>query len=409
MKNTLDLWPDLPIVLKGYRGMSQPQFTNNIIVALKHHNRVCDIYIEDIQNTLLKKIRAMKMKDPFPVLTSLRLFNSSQNRNALPLPDSFLGGSAPQLQTLFLYGILFPALPKLLLSTHHLVTLFLWDIPLSGRISPKAIVTVLTASTNLQTLRLGHRCSQSWADRENRLPPSLTRITLPALTLLEFKGDSEYIEDIVGQIDTPLLHQLDITFFNQLIFNTPLLRDFLARTDVFKIPHRAEVDFYSSCVRVTLSWRDGNDHHTLSLIIACRPLDWQLSSLAQVFNSALSRLTFEELHINNFREHSQDDTENAQWLELLTSFISVKDLVLHRHLIELVAPVLEDLTGERVTEVLPALQNLFVQSRQPSELVKKAIGKFVSARRLEGLPVIAHQWPGGSWNEDYVLWEVGDN
>jgi hypothetical protein len=151
-----------------------------------------------------------------------------------------------------------------------------------------------------------------------------------------------------------------------------------------------------------------HNYQILSLCISCRPLDWQqLSSLAQVFNSALSHLfTFEHLEINHLRKPWQDNTESSLWLEVLHPFASVKDLVLGRDLIELVAPALEDLAGERVTEVLPALQNLFVESRQPSEPVKKAIGKFLAARRLSGRPVTVHHRK--SWRQDYVLWEVGD-
>jgi hypothetical protein len=84
----------------------------------------------------------------------------------------------------------------------------------------------------------------------------------------------------------------------------------------------------------------------------------------------------------------------------------VKDLVLDKHSIPLVAPALEDLAGESVTEVLPVLENIFLESRQPSESVKKAIRKFISTRRLEGRPVTVHY--RGSWRQVYVVWEVGD-
>src|SRR5579863_4042389 len=221
VQNTLDIWPELPIVISGWGGMSNPQGANNIIAALKQHNRVCETNIYDIPNAFLKRMQAMKMSDPFSALTSLRLH--SLNINAPALPDSFLGGSAPRLQTLCLLGVPFPALPKLLLSTHDLVTLYLGKVPLSGYISPEAMVTGLSALTRLETLRLEFQFPRSRADRENRLLPRLTRIALPALTNLKFQGDGEYLEDIVANIDTPLLNQLHITFVNQFRFDTPLL------------------------------------------------------------------------------------------------------------------------------------------------------------------------------------------
>jgi len=54
-----------------------------------------------------------------------------------------------------------------------------------------------------------------------RLPPTLTN--------LWFYGDSDYLEDrdIVSRIETPLLGRVIIFFFNRLIFNIPLLLDFL--------------------------------------------------------------------------------------------------------------------------------------------------------------------------------------
>jgi hypothetical protein len=78
---------------------------------------------------------AMKMKYTFPVLTPVWLRHGSRDINAPPLPDSFLGRSAPRLRSPFLDGISFPALPKLLLFTDDIVTLGLLDIPLSGYIS----------------------------------------------------------------------------------------------------------------------------------------------------------------------------------------------------------------------------------------------------------------------------------
>jgi hypothetical protein len=185
----------------------------------------------------------------------------------------------------------------------------------------------------------------------------------------------------VGQIDTPLLDRLDITFFNQLIFDTPLLCDFIGRTETFKTPRGENIEISDNNVRVRLYWPDGNKgHHALSLEISCRPLDRQLSSLAQVFYSALSHLhIFEHLQIIGFRGHWKDGMGNAQWLEVLHPFTSAKDLILSRDLIPLVAPALEDLWGNG-KEVLPALQNLFLSWPEPSNPSRKRLR--TSALRL---------------------------
>jgi len=407
VQNTLDIWPELPIVISGRRGMSKLQDANNLIAALKQHNRVVKIDMNDIPNSFLKRMRAMKMKNPFSALTSLRLF--SKQINAPALPDSFLGGSAPRLQTLSLTGIPFPALTNLLLSIHDLVTLELSEIPPSGYITPEAMISGFSALTRLQTLRLEFRSPRSRADRENRLVPRLTRVVLPTLTSLAFKGDSEYLEDIVTQIDTPILPRFHTTFFTQLIFSTPFLRHFIGRTRTFNAPHLADVTFWKGQVKVGLYQRNGNRvYQVLWLAVSCRPSDWQLSSVAQLCDSALSRLpTLGRLEIHIWRSWKVH-VENAQWVELLHPFTSIKDLLLQETSIQLVAPALEELAGESVPEVLPVLQNIFLHGPQPSEPVKKAIGKFVAARQLSDRPVSVHhrEWESPTWQQ--MHWEVGD-
>jgi hypothetical protein len=411
VQNMLDIWPELPIVIRGHHifKLSERQDASNIIAALKHHNRVVKIDLYEIPNSFLSRIRAMEMSNTFTTLASLRL--RSTQINAPALPDSFLGGSAPRLQRLSLRGIPFPALPNLLLSTHDLVELHLWAIPLSGYISPEAIVTGLSALTRLETLVLQFRSPRSRADRENRLVPRLTRVVLPFLTELNFKGDSEYLGDIVAQVDTPLLTRFEMTFFNQLIFDTPLLGHFIGRAEQFKAPLEALIVFWHDNVEVGLYQRNVNSFHevltVLSLEISCRPSDWQLSSVAQLCDSALSPLpTLERLDIHT--RSWNHDGENAQWVELLHPFTSIKDLLLYGDSIQHVAPALEQLFGERVTEALPALQNLFLQGPQPSGPVEKMIGQFVAARQLSGRPVSVYrrERDGLAWQQ--MHWEVGD-
>ena len=82
--------------------------------------------------------------------------------------------------------------------------------------------------------------------------------------------------------------------------------------------------------------------------------------------------------------------ENIQWLELFHPFSEVKNLYLSEEVARQVAPALRDLSGEMVPDVLPALENLSLEGRQPLETVQKAIGQFVSTRQLSGNPVSLH-------------------
>ena len=196
----------------------------------------------------------------------------------------------------------------------------------------------------------------------------------------------------MSRIDAPLLDSININFFNQLLFDTPQLRHFINRTEGFGAPRQANVVFEDKYVEVTLRRpNEAENDIMLYLHISCKPSDWQLSSLVQLYNSAFSPLpALQRLEINDNRQHWQDDIENAQWLDVLHLFASVGDLFLHGELLRLLAPALKELTGGSVTEVLPALQGLFLEVPQLSEPVKKVIGKFISSRQLSGHPIAVH-------------------
>jgi hypothetical protein len=200
VKKMLDIWPALPIVIDACIINSRRSGVTNIVAALKRQDLVCRINIWGVPNSLLK---SAGMKRRFPELTDLTL--RSNNENVPAIPNSFLGGSAPRLRSLEFRGIpfIFPALGKLLLSTTDLLTLHLLDIPKSGYFSPEQIVTSLSALTRLQELFIDFRSPRSHADRERRHLPLGKRLVLPSLTEFYFKGDSEYLEGIVGRM---LLH-----------------------------------------------------------------------------------------------------------------------------------------------------------------------------------------------------------
>jgi hypothetical protein len=381
VKKLLDIWPALPIYIYAYQH-AQPsplRGVTNILAALEQHNRVCGIRIDGIPNSLLKRSVAMQ---PFPALTDLIL--SSNDERPPVLPDSFLGGSAPHLRTIQLTGIPFPGLGKLLLSTTDLVRLSLSKIPRSGYISPEVFVAGLSTLTRLEVLDLRFRSPRSRAVRENRHPLSLTHVVLPTLTWLQFRGDSEYLEDIMSRIDAPQLDNMNIIFFNQLVFNTPQLCRLISRTRKFKAPDCASIQFDDDDITISLFDR-------LCLRISCKPSDWQLSSLVQLYYSALFPLpTLEHLEIRNHQKYWQDNIENIQWLELLYLFTSVKDLALFGDLFRLVAPALDGLAQDSVPEVLPALQNIFLEGPQSSETIRKTFRDFIAARQLLGCPVTVH-------------------
>ena len=382
----LDVWPPLPIVIVHIRGKLSD---DSIIAALEHNNRIYEVNLWDISNSLSEKVLAA-MQQPFPALTSMQL--GFEDETTPVDPDLFLGGSAPGLQSLYLHCIPFPRLPKLLLSATHLVNLSLTRLPHSGYISPDAMATCLSVLTRLESLSIKFESPRSRPDRRNRRPPPRTRTLLPVLNFLQFTGVSEYLEDLLARIDAPLLKTLYITFFHQLIFDTPRFTQLICPPK-FRAHGETHVNFSDSRVLVTTE----TFGVLLDLEISCSQSDWQLSSLAQVSSSSFLRDLIpmvEYLYFENdwVLHRWQDDIEDSQWLELLHPFITVKDLYISEEFVPRIVPALRELTGDRVTEVLPALQTLFLDDPHPSGLVQEAIEQFVAARQLAGHPIAVYHW-----------------
>jgi hypothetical protein len=199
----------------------------------------------------------------------------------------------------------------------------------------------------------------------------------------------------VAWIDAPILNNLTITLFHQLIFDTPRLTQFINRTPKFKAQDEALMVFSDWDVWVTFP--ETFDGAALELAISCSRPDWQLSSLAQVCGSSFPRALIpavEHLYILEDRSPRlrwQDDIESSQWLELLDPFISVKSLYISQKFAPRIAPALQELVGERAIEVLPTLQTLFLETL-PSGLVREAIGEFVAARQLASRPIAVSRW-----------------
>ena len=385
---SLDVWPPLPIVIRHdyYPTLG----VDSVVAALERNERVCEIKLGPIPSLQWKKVLAT-MQEPFPALTHLELGIEDE----IDPVDSSLAGSAPRLQTLSLDRMPFPGLPKLLLSAARLVHLDLWRIPHSGYISPEAMANGLSELTRLESLFIGFESPQSHSDWKHQRPPPPTRALLPVLTELWFKGVSEYLEDLVAQIDAPLLDKLAVTFFHQLIFDTPQLTQFISRSPKFKAHDEARVSFDSQHVRVTLP---RTVDEVLELAISCSQPDWQLSSLAQVCGSSFPQALIpavEHLYIcdgRNSRRPGQGNVENYQWLELLQPFTAVKSLYLSREFAPRIAPALQELIGGRAVEVLPALQNLYLEELHASGVVQEAISQFYFARLLSSHPVAVSPW-----------------
>ena len=213
VKETLHVWPELPLLICSFSKRVPRRHATNFIAALEEHHRVCDVCID---YSLLKGFAAIDREsvpgDNAPV-SSVGYHNRARAG-----PSRFvLGWIYTSMAFRFRQWRVYSCLPTTSTSL------------------PMAMVTGFSALTSSRPFALN---SDTLDVRriDSPLLSYLTRIVLPALTTFHFKGDGEYLEEIMAQIDTPSLDAFYMTFFNQLIFDTPRLRDIIARTKMFKAP-----------------------------------------------------------------------------------------------------------------------------------------------------------------------------
>ncbi|KAH8988435.1 hypothetical protein EDB86DRAFT_3081553 [Lactarius hatsudake] len=314
-------------------------------------------------------------------------------------PDGFLGGSTPRLQEVSLHGVPFPALPTLLSSTRDLAILRLERIPVTGYISPEAMVVCLASVTRLNTLHIEFQSPFSHpASGRICLPPE-TRAVLPALTDFKFQGVCEYLEELVSRIDTPQLNKTKISIiYSQLDdFRVSQLVEFINRSGGLQPILFGQVNIASQ----GRSYFSTDDNccppppppHSIS--ISRKLLGWDIPEIASIlgqFSATLSfvaHLKFHEIarpcqlairhDYSGWEYVGVDDTD---WLSFLQLFTAVQTLYIPEELSDRIALALEDGARQMVTEVLPALSLLYLEN-QPASSVET----FIAVRRDSGRPV----------------------
>ncbi|KAH9964088.1 hypothetical protein BGW80DRAFT_817855 [Lactifluus volemus] len=324
------------------------------------------------------------MKEPFPALKSLLFEISGFDEIHV---DTLLNGSAPCLQDLTLRAISFTSLPQLLLSTSDFTSLRLLSVD-SEYVAPETIATSLCALPKLESLTFLFSKSYPLLERRNRAPPPLTRFVLPALTSIEFRGESEYLEVLAGRFDAPLLDEFQIAFFRQPVFDIPQTVRFFSRLDsfspssltlIFRMWECAYVSFPSNTMH-RFVWPSNRWWK-----IRCKKVDLQVIYVTQIcsqilpFRSSVTSLTIDTVDIID---------DPMQWLQLFHSFPSVQILQIHLALQPFVTSVLEGPMEESpaATEVFPSLHSLsIVVWIRPDESVQQPIQS--SIRRRSGRTV----------------------
>ena len=349
---------------------------DNLIAALQYRDRVQ--VVEIMVSPSVFEVLSTVMQEPLPALTHLRLESYQYPFVALPImPGTFLRGSAPRLQTIYISGISLPAAPTLLSSTRDLVDVDLHNIPPSGFILPEAMVASLAALSKLESLAFGFERGMSYHDR-TRLP-SITRTVIPALTKFSFDGLFEYFEDFVALIDAPQLNYLHIRYLDEdarIDYQIPQLCKFIVRSEKLNFSRFRHAHLTAEPFIATVELLDGGRS------------SFRLSILENAIGQAINQLSALLTDVNRLFIDSTGEIQTMgiyiRWLEVFRPFTAVKALSIDDELSSNIIPALKSVTSERATEVLPVLNLLRIKGG--FELMK-SMKTFVAARQNVCLPV----------------------
>ena len=221
-----------------------------------------------------------------------------------------------------------------------------------------------------------------------------THCVLPALTSLRFDGSCEYLEELISQIDSPLLDDLDVKVFHQPELDTAQLAQFVDRTPKLNAFHKAHIT-----VGVSVSVSLSRTHlGGLDFGITYMRSD-QLSVMTQLCTSSFLRTLIpmiKHLYILEFSMQNLYRIASSQWLDFLGPFTTVENLYLSRKLSPHILPALQGIIEEGAMEMLPSLLNLFLKRGLPPDLgfevAGEAVIRFVAALHLSSRPIVVSHW-----------------
>ncbi|KAI0292169.1 hypothetical protein BC826DRAFT_969714 [Russula brevipes] len=152
---------------------------------------------------------------------------------------------------------------------------------------------------------------------------------------LAFQGMSKYSETLVAHIDTPMLNRLDMTFLPSPILDVRHLKEFIGRAKGSSHPRQPSYGFPHS--PSTSTWKSHVVHQ------------WESSA-----TRLIGRLPPESPPGNGVMV-------STQFLEIFRLVTATRSLYVPESIGQIIASVLQELIGERATEVLPNLRDIFLE------------------------------------------------
>ena len=377
-------------------------------LVIDYRDESCDITVDDEEGILLAleqrdRVRRIRLCTPapklqkiitaidgeYPVLEYLIVVPFTDDRSAtLMFPETL---RAPHLRHLLLEGCALPIGSRLLTTAMNLVTLVLSVGHISIYVQPNVLPQWVSSMPRLETLVILFTFLVPNHDVERQLTdtPITAHVALPNLRWLEFQGVSTYMEAVVGRITAPRLEKLIIRFFKQLTFSVPRLLQVMHTTENIKFDS-VLFQFSSRQVHVGFFLRgEAAGTYSLTIYVDCWQLDWQVPSVAQIFNSpgqifsTVEHLALE--HEVNSQSDEPNEVDRTEWRKLLRSFSNVKTLRVDDGLVKELSRSLRVDDGEPPLELLPELQELTYSGSDDAD---GAFKSFVDARQNAGRPVV---------------------
>jgi hypothetical protein len=301
--------------------------------------------------------------------------NRNRNRNRSDNATVTLRAEfrAPLLRRLILSNVAIPTSSGLLSGAgSDLVWIGLQNLPTSSPdFHPAHLTAQLGALSHLELLTVHFSAAIPNRDVVRRLRDApTTRVVLPHLRVLAYRGGSAYLEGILARLETPELRTMNVEFFNQLSFSVPSLLQFARAAHALTF-RSAELHFDDNFVSLIVDpldrhagGDDGRRTHPLLLQVKGKPLDWQVTSISQICSVIAPLLAQTEVLTLGFHKVGPDPAaagaaetgaveaaagwqggdiavDRAQWRALLRIFAGVKTI---------------QLTGGRVGDLFRAVQ-----------------------------------------------------
>jgi len=239
---------------------------------------------------------------------------------------------APHLRHFLPRNFAIPIGSPFLSTAAGLITLSLTVIPPLVYFHPGDLLAQLSLMPQLETLRITFHSPISSRDVVGQLlhMPITAHVTLPNLRWLTLGGINAYLEALLSQINATVFEKVQIIFFNQLTLSVPHLLQFLATAENLRF-RCASLTFRSGCIFVRMDPRSETGMYALSVHVACKHLDWQVASAAQLFDVLRPVLSSVEYLYLKYKRSSistqwRNEADRTRWRELLRPLSNAKTL-----------------------------------------------------------------------------------